>query len=77
MCPGEPPHPDSPQQGGREICPASGGGVAEVEAEAAVADRAVHRIRAVRRTPAVARARADFLRSVEIAGIEWTSGALP
>ncbi len=76
MWPEETSHPDPPPQGGREICPARGGGVAEVVVEAAVPGLAVRRIPAVRRTPALARDRADVLRSVEFAGIEWTSGAL-
>jgi hypothetical protein len=76
MCPGATPHPDPPPQRGREIYPASGGGVAAVAVEAEVPGLAVRRIRAVRRTPAVVWGQADFLRGAEFAGIEWTSGAL-
>jgi RNA polymerase sigma-70 factor (ECF subfamily) len=66
MCPGATPHLDPPPQGGREICPASGGDAAAVAVEAEVTDRAVHKIRAVRRVRAAVRARVDVASTSEL-----------
>ena len=51
-------------------------GVAEVVDAAAVRGPAVHKIRAVRQIRAAARARIDVASTFELAGIEWSGGAL-